>query len=206
MANYNGKFGLYDPDDRDSLNDIFLKSDEPSLDNIGEVLDMPVLHIDMDEVSGEAKRQAELITSKLSSYFLDEKYIKNHPYIVPKISQVMDSIRRLLKMLTVNEKAQDALIMSIACNSSKGTLFSSLTSLQNAMLSIQGQLTNLIASLEDIFKEMQNNCEQTFEEKAKEENEDGSISTIGTKSFIEQVNAMIANQKQIELDTINTDT
>ena len=66
MANYNGKFGLDDPNDIDSLNDIFLRSDEPSLDNIGEVLDMPVLHIDMDEISGEAKRQAENITRKLS--------------------------------------------------------------------------------------------------------------------------------------------
>lgn len=195
MGDYNGKFGTFDPNDMDSLEDIFLRSDEPSLDNVGEVLDMPILHIDMEQISGEAKRQAQMITTKLSEYFLDPKYIDKHPYIVPKIAQTMDSVRRLLKMLSVNEKAQDALIMSIAGNSSKGTLFSSLTSLQNAMLSIQSQLNNLISSLEQIFIEMQANCEQTFEEKDKEIAEDGSISTVGSRSFIEQVNAMIEAQK-----------
>lgn len=200
MANYNGKYGSSDPKgDFDSLEDIFLRSDEPSLDNINEVLDMPMLHIDMDEISGEAKRQAELITEKLSSYFLDEKYIEKHPYIVTKIAQTMDSVRRLLKMLSINEKAQDALIMSIAGNSAKGTLFSSLTSLQNAMLSIQTQLNNLISGLEQIFIEMQANCEQTFEEKDKEISDDGSISSVGTRSFIEQVNAMIENKKKLEI-------
>ena len=113
MSNYDGKFGLIDNDDKDSLNDIFLRSDEPSLDNISDVLDMPILHINMDEVSGEAKRQAENITRKLSEYFLDPKYIEKHPYIMPKIAQTMDSVRRLLKMLAVNEKAQDTLILSI---------------------------------------------------------------------------------------------
>lgn len=199
MANYDGKFGINDPKgDIESLEDIFLRSDEPILDNIGEVLDMPILHIDMDEISGEAKRQAETITRKLSEYFLDPKYIEKHPYIMPKIAQTMDSVRRLLKMLAVNEKAQDALIMSISSNSSKGTLFSSLTSLQNAMLSIQSQLNNLIASLEQIFIEMQANCEQTFEEKDKEIADDGSISTVGARSFIEQVNRMIEAKKNEE--------
>lgn len=198
MANYEGKFGTGDPNDIDSLEDIFLRSNEPSLDNIGDVLDMPVLHIDMDEISGEAKRQAELITTKLSNYFLDTKYIEKHPYIAPKIAQSMDSIRRLIKMLSINEKAQDALIMSITTNAGKGTLFSSLTSLQSTMLQIQSQLNNLISGLEQIFMEMQANCEQTFEEKDKEIADDGSIASVGTRNFIEQVNAMIEAKKNEE--------
>lgn len=202
MANYDGKFGLIDEDDKDSLNDIFLRSDEPSLDNVSDVLDMPILHINMDEVSGEAKRQATLITEKLSNYFLDPIYIEKHPYIVPKISQTMDSVRRLLKMLAVNEKAQDALIMSIATNSSKGTLFSSLTSLQNAMLSIQAQLNNLISSLESIFKEMQDNCEQTFEEKEKEQSSDGSVVVKGSRDFIKNITAIIDKENEEKLSQI----
>lgn len=202
MANYDGKFGLVDDDDKDSLNDIFLRSDEPSLDSVSDVLDMPILHINMDEVSGEAKRQATLITEKLSNYFLDPIYIEKHPYIVPKISQTMDSVRRLLKMLTVNEKAQDALIMSIATNSSKGTLFSSLTSLQNAMLSIQAQLNNLISSLESIFKEMQDNCEQTFEEKEKEQSSDGSVVVKGSRDFIKNITAIIDKENEQNLSQI----
>jgi hypothetical protein len=202
MSNYDGKFGLIDEDDKDSLNDIFLRSNEPALDNISDVLDMPILHINMDEVSGEAKRQATLITEKLSNYFLDPIYIEKHPYIVPKISQTMDSVRRLLKMLAVNEKAQDALIMSIATNSSKGTLFSSLTSLQNAMLSIQAQLNNLISSLESIFKEMQDNCEQTFEEKEKEQSSDGSVVVKGSRDFIKNITAIIDKENEEKLSQI----
>lgn len=203
MSNYDGKFGLVDNDDKDSLNDIFLRSDEPSLDNISDVLDMPILHINMDEVSGEAKRQATLITEKLSNYFLDPIYIEKHPYIVPKISQTMDSVRRLLKMLAVNEKAQDALIMSIATNSSKGTLFSSLTSLQNAMLSIQAQLNNLISSLESIFKEMQDNCEQTFEEKEKEQSSDGSVVVKGSRDFIKNITAIIDKENEEKINNLS---
>lgn len=203
MSNYDGKFGLIDNDDKDSLNDIFLRSDEPTLDNISDVLDMPILHINMDEVSGEAKRQATLITEKLSNYFLDPIYIEKHPYIVPKISQTMDSVRRLLKMLAVNEKAQDALIMSIATNSSKGTLFSSLTSLQNAMLSIQAQLNNLISSLESIFKEMQDNCEQTFEEKEKEQSSDGSVVVKGSRDFIKNITAIIDKENEEKINNLS---
>lgn len=203
MSNYDGKFGLIDNDDKDSLNDIFLRSDEPALDNISDVLDMPILHINMDEVSGEAKRQATLITEKLSNYFLDPIYIEKHPYIVPKISQTMDSVRRLLKMLAVNEKAQDALIMSIATNSSKGTLFSSLTSLQNAMLSIQAQLNNLISSLESIFKEMQDNCEQTFEEKEKEQSSDGSVVVKGSRDFIKNITAIIDKENEEKINNFS---
>ena len=203
MSNYDGKFGLIDNYDKDSLNDIFLRSDEPALDNISDVLDMPILHINMDEVSGEAKRQATLITEKLSNYFLDPIYIEKHPYIVPKISQTMDSVRRLLKMLAVNEKAQDALIMSIATNSSKGTLFSSLTSLQNAMLSIQAQLNNLISSLESIFKEMQDNCEQTFEEKEKEQSSDGSVVVKGSRDFIKNITAIIDKENEEKINNFS---
>ena len=45
---------------------------------------------------------------------------------------------------------------------------------------------------------MQANCEQTFEEKDKEISDDGSISSVGTRNFIEQVNAMIENKKKLE--------
>ena len=105
----------------------------------------------------------------------------------------MDNIRRLLKMLTVNEKAQDTLIASITMNASKGTLYGSLTSLQNSMLQMQTQLNNLTENVENIFKEMQENCEKTFEEKDKDDqvNEDGSFKVRGSKDFIEAINKML---------------
>jgi hypothetical protein len=150
-------------------------------------LDEPALIIDMDEVNNNALRTAEIITERLSNYYFDEKYIKEHPYIPNKIKQSVDNIRRLIKMLTVNEKAQDALIQNISLNAGKGSLYASLTALQNSMLSIQTQLNNLTESLEDIFREMQTECEKTFTEKDHEVEDDGSITVRGSKEFIKQL-------------------
>ena len=86
----------------------------------------PLITIDLDEVDASAQDKANVITERLSNYYFDEKYIKEHPYIPTKIMMEMDNIRRLLKMLMVNEKAQDALIRAIALAPGKGTLFISL--------------------------------------------------------------------------------
>ena len=186
--NYEGKFGTQDPQDKDSaLNDIFLKSEAPDLQDSDEALESPIFLIDMDEVDKRTLERASDITNKLAAYYFDQKYIDNHPYITSKIMQEIDNIRRLLKMLSVNEKAQDTLILSITGNSAKGTLYSSLTSLQNSMLQMQAQLNQLTANLENIFKEMQENCDKTFQEKDKEESEDGSLVVRGSRDFIKQI-------------------
>lgn len=186
--NYEGKFGTQDPQDNDSaLNDIFLKSEAPDLQDSDEALESPIFLIDMDEVDKRTLERATDITNKLAAYYFDQKYIDNHPYITSKIMQEIDNIRRLLKMLSVNEKAQDTLILSITGNSAKGTLYSSLTSLQNSMLQMQAQLNQLTANLENIFKEMQENCDKTFQEKDKEESEDGSMVVRGSRDFIKQI-------------------
>ena len=186
--NYEGKFGTQDPQDKDSaLNDIFLKSEAPDLQDSDEALESPIFLIDMDEVDKRTLERATDITNKLAAYYFDQKYIDNHPYITSKIMQEIDNIRRLLKMLSVNEKAQDTLILSITGNSAKGTLYSSLTSLQNSMLQMQAQLNQLTANLENIFKEMQENCDKTFQEKDKEKSEDGSLVVRGSRDFIKQI-------------------
>ena len=186
--NYEGKIGAQDPQDKDSaLNDIFLKSEAPDLQDSDEALESPIFLIDMDEVDKRTLERATDITNKLAAYYFDQKYIDNHPYITSKIMQEIDNIRRLLKMLSVNEKAQDTLILSITGNSAKGTLYSSLTSLQNSMLQMQAQLNQLTANLENIFKEMQENCDKTFQEKDKEESEDGSLVVRGSRDFIKQI-------------------
>ena len=186
--NYEGKFGTQDPQDKDSaLNDIFLKSEAPDLQDSDEALESPIFLIDMDEVDKRTLERATDITNKLAAYYFDQKYIDNHPYITSKIMQEIDNIRRLLKMLSVNEQAQDTLILSITGNSAKGTLYSSLTSLQNSMLQMQAQLNQLTANLENIFKEMQENCDKTFQEKDKEESEDGSLVVRGSRDFIKQI-------------------
>lgn len=176
-------------EDKDLLNDLFIRSeDNPLYDSPDDILETPTFVIDINEVEGQAKEKAKQITERLSNYFFDQKYIDEHPYIPNKIAQEMDQIRMLLKMLYVNETAQDTLIQNITMNSGKGTLYQSLTSLQKSMLDIQKQLNDIVNNLEVIFKDMQSNAEQTFSEKPKETNlEDGSIVVRGSKEFIDQI-------------------
>ena len=201
-------------EDRDALNDLFLRSeDNPAYDSPDDILETPTLVIDLEEVEGQAKAKAQQITERLSNYFFDQKYIEEHPYIPNKIGQEMDQIRMLIKMLYVNEKAQDTLIQNITMNSGKGALYQSLTALQKSMLDIQKQLNDIVSNLEGIFKEMQDNAEKTFSEKPKETNlSDGSIVVRGSKEFIESLNNIDPSNdssytiKHIDGNTVNITT
>lgn len=197
--NYDGKFGTIDNDNENALDNLFIKTDAPDLADTDDVLETPILVIDMDDLDKRTLARATDITNKLAAYYFDQRYIDNHPYVTSKITQEIDNIRRLLKMLSVNEKAQDTLILSIASNAAKGTLYTSLTSLQNSMLSMQSQLNTLTANLENIFKEMQENCDKTFQEKDKEQSEDGSMVVRGSRDFIKQIEqSLLANENKVQ--------
>lgn len=197
--NYDGKFGTIDNDNENALDNLFIKTDAPDLADTDDVLETPILVIDMDDLDKRTLARATDITNKLAAYYFDQRYIDNHPYVTSKITQEIDNIRRLLKMLSVNEKAQDTLILSITSNAAKGTLYTSLTSLQNSMLSMQSQLNTLTANLENIFKEMQENCDKTFQEKDKEQSEDGSMVVRGSRDFIKQIEqSLLANENKVQ--------
>ena len=191
------KYGTVDhTDDKDVLENLFIDSVAPDLVDNDEVLEVPKLDLDLNDIDKRTKERARMIVERLSAYYFDAKYIEEHPYIPNKIAQEVDNIRRLLKMLMVNEKAQDTLITSIVISSTKGTLYGSLTSLQNSMLSMQSQLNQLTSNLENIFKEMQENCEKTFAEKDKEvASEDGSMYIRGSRDFIKKIEEMINGEK-----------
>lgn len=175
----------------DEINNLFNESDDPNIEDGADELE-PILNIDLDEVNEESKSMAHLITERLSNYYFDEEYIKKHPYVPTKIMTEMNNIRRLLKMLAVNEKAQDSLITSITINAGKGALYMSLTSLQNSMLNIQKQLNDLTASLEEIFRQMQEECDKSFADKSKDpDNDDGSMVVRGSRDFIKELNARL---------------
>lgn len=197
--NYEGKFGTVDPQEKSNvLDNLFIQSNTPDLVDTDDVLETPILVIDMEDLDKRTLARATDITEKLAAYYFDQKYIDNHPYVTSKISQEIDNIRRLLKMLSVNEKAQDTLILSITSNAAKGTLYTSLTSLQNSMLSMQAQLNSLTANLENIFKEMQDNCDKTFQDKEKEQIEDGTYTVRGSRDFIKEI------QRSLQTNTIQT--
>ena len=187
-------------EDRDLLNDLFIKSEtDPQFDSPDDILETPTLVIDLDEVEGQAKAKAQQITERLSNYYFDQKYIDEHPYIPNKIAQEMDQIRMLIKMLSINEKAQDTLIQNITMNAGKGALYTSLTALQKSMLDTQKQLNDVVKDVETIFKEMQANAEATFTEKPKETNlADGSVVVRGSKEFIESLSNYEKNSYTVE--------
>ena len=172
-------------DNTNNIDDLYNNSNFPLLDDTMEELETPTLLLNLDEINTLAKEEATEITERLSNYYFDEQYLEDHPYIKNKIKQEINNIRRLLKMLSINEAAQDALIQNITINSGKGTLYQSLTSLQNTILNIQTQLNKVTAEVENIFKEMQDNCEKTFEEKDKvEDQETGKLVVRGSREFI----------------------
>lgn len=186
------------------LNRLFDDSIRPEDDETAD-LETPILHIDLDEVDSKTRDRARVITEHLADYFLDVKYINDHPYIKNKISQEVDNIRRLLKMLYINEKAQDVLINSITMSAGKGTLYGNLTALQNSTMQLQAQLNSLTEKLEAIFEQMQANCEQTFEQKDKETSDDGSKVVRGSRDFIKEINKMLGFDTAEENNTDNAD-
>ena len=189
-------------EDKDAINDLFINTpNDFDTEDVSDIMTTPTLIIDLDEVNGEALRQAKIITERLSNYYFDEKYIEQHPYIPSKIAQEMDSVRRLLKMLSVNEKAQDALIANITMNAGKGALYSSLTSLQNSTLNIQSQLNTTITNIENIFREMQAECEKTFADKDKEISEDGSTTVRGSREFIKKLQEQMYGTTKVNEET-----
>lgn len=177
-----------------------LLKDVGSVDVEEQSMSMP---LDLDEVNSESERQAYNITQRLANYFFDERYIKEHPYIPTKISQEVDTLRRLIKMLRINEKAQDTVIQAISLDATKGALYSALTSLQNSMLSMQTQLNNIVKELETIFKEMQDYTEKTFAEKDKEQTDNGDIIVRGSRDFIKDIERQLSGTSQ---DNTNVST
>lgn len=174
-----------------NIDNIDLLMDEesiiPQIDNTEEADLEPIISIDLDAVDTSAQDRANVITERLSNYYFDEKYIKEHPYIPTKIMMEMDNIRRLLKMLMINEKAQDALIKAISLSPGKGTLFLSLTAMQRGILLIQKQLNDLVANIEQIFQKMQDEADKQWSEKEKVEADDGTITVRGSREFIKQL-------------------
>lgn len=180
---------------RDALEELFDNTFHPDVDNTEDEI-QPTLLLNLDEINGAAQQQAVELTERLSNYYFDEKYLVEHPYVKNKIKQEIENIRRLLKMISINEAAQDALITNITSNAGKGSLYQSLTSLQNTTLNIQSQLNKMISDLENIFREMQQDCEKTFEEKGKDTdpNDDGTMVVRGSRDFINSLIAKGFNQ------------
>jgi hypothetical protein len=163
------------------MEDDFLTDDMESLG-----ITMEPVNIDVDEINNDSTKTANIIIERLSNYFFDEEYIKSHPYIPTKIKEETENVRRLLKMLTINETAQDILIKGLALDPSKAGLYTALTSMQNSTLQIQKQLMDRTDALEEIFKKMEDETERSFKDKPKD-NVNGLRVVRGSKDFLKKL-------------------
>lgn len=201
-AKYDGKNGTEDK--INPLDELFNKSVAPDTDP-EDIITENLISLDMEEINEQARAAATNITERLAGYFIDEKYIEEHPYIKNKIAQEIDAIRRLIKMISVNEKAQDAILKLVSVGVAKATIFTSLTSLQTTMLNIQTKLDSSTKSLEKIFEDMQANSETTFEDKTKVENDNGELIAVGARELINAVTAKLNGKpKPTTDDTVCT--
>jgi hypothetical protein len=71
------------------------------------------------------------------------------------------------------------------------------------MLNIQSQLNTLTTSLENIFKEMQEECEKTFQEKEKEDTDNGVKGVRGSREFIKMLQTKLNSPKKQNENTEN---
>ena len=71
MRNYDGKNGTQEEmSNKDNLlNDLFVNSDTPDLSDTDEILEVPSLSIDLDEVDKRTEERAKVITERLSDYY-----------------------------------------------------------------------------------------------------------------------------------------
>ena len=184
----------------DNIDDLF-----NNVGDIGEIVkydlpdENPILQLNMDEINSDAEKSAQEIAERLSGYYFDKKYIDKHPYIPIKIKTVIANMRRLLKMLSINGHAQDALINNILYNGGKAMLYTSLKGMRDAILCIQKQLDTLINELEDIFRKMQEECEVSFSDKEKEQLDDGTNVVRGSHEFIEMIMKQHSSNKTMDL-------
>ena len=188
---------------KSNIDDLYNNSEYPILDDVQEELSEATLILNLDDINETSKNEAIEITERLSNYYFDDQYLKDHPYIENKIRQEINNIRRLLKMLSINEAAQDSLVQNITTNSGKSSLYQSLTSLQDTTLKIQTQLNKLTNEVENIFREMQDNCEKTFEEKEKVDDSNTGYQIVrGSKEFIQSImrQGLVNQKKKIEED------
>ena len=85
---------------KDAFDDLFNSTNDITVDDTDKELESPTLLLNLDEINGAAKSQAQEITERLSNYYFDERYLEEHPYIKNKIAQEIENIRILMPTLS----------------------------------------------------------------------------------------------------------
>lgn len=158
--------------------------------------------IDVQEIEKVAKEESFAMCKNLRDIYFDEEFMKKNPKFKERLDIELESLRVLIKMRKSDEIVHDLCLKSVGMNPNNGSLYKSLTGIQKSMLNIQIQMDNTVRNINNLLKNVQ--LEFDFEQQKQEnptENEpvanDPSV-TRGSKRFIEQMNAELAQEKEPE--------
>lgn len=148
-----------------------------------------VIDIPLDTIADEAEAMAISLVDNLSVFYYNETFMKEHPNFKKHIETDIDSLRMLLKMRKSDEVTHDILVRSIGQNPGNASLYRSLSDVQRTMLNIQTKIDDTIKSLNTFMKgyQMEINFNQVHSEDDQDEQECITLTSKGTKSFIEQL-------------------
>lgn len=144
--------------------------------------------INIDDIDAEAKSRATKLVNKVKKIYFTNEELKNDSYATTIIDRAIDSITLLQKMLLSNSQIQDKLITNICLNSGNGTLYMSLTRIQDAIMDIQKQIKDELNDLHaDLHEIKESNLDDEDEEEDNESKVEQSGAFRGGKDFLKSL-------------------
>lgn len=147
------------------------------------------VEIDVDQIKEDSKAYVCSMVDNLSKFYYDEEFMSSHPIFKKRVDSDIDSLCILIKMRSVDEVTQDALVKAIATNSGNASLYRALTDVQRTILNIQTKIEDTVKSLEAFMKGYQLEIDFNPPEKDADDSDDVTeqVTTRGSKDFIQQM-------------------
>lgn len=158
---------------------------EPSIDG------MQLVDIDFDGIEESAKADAIALIENLEKFYYNDNFMKQHPTFKKRIDTDLESLRILFKMRKSDETAHDLIMKAIQGNSGNASLYKSLSEMQKTIISITTKIGDIITGLNNLMKGYQLELEFNISENdeiEKDENENLTQTSRGSKEFIEKMN------------------
>ena len=147
------------------------------------------VEIDVEQIKVDSKAYVCSMVDNLSRFYYDEEFMKNHPVFKKRVDSDIDSLCILIKMRSVDEVTQDALVKAISTNSGNASLYRALTDVQRTILNIQTKIEETVKSLEAFMKGYQLEIDFNPPESKDSSSDDvvEQVTTRGSKDFIQQM-------------------
>lgn len=146
-----------------------------------------LIHIDIDAINEDSKKEASDMIRVVTDLFYDEKFKEQHPQAQRRIEMEIETLRGLIKMRKADEEAHDALLQAIAENKSNASLYRSMAEIQKTSIALSNKIHDTIDRLNNICKEFTIDMPVEETEQSSEDTEQKNGAHRGSKSFIESM-------------------